>query len=173
MLATLISRIFDPFIMLAVVCILLFWSSPNLISALALTIGLPFLLFVAAWRFRIISNWDVTDRKERPKLLWSMLLLEVLASVLLGTSVLIPFIALFIGFAIITHFWKISGHMMAVALAAGMIIQRFGWGAWPVIICVPIVLWARVAGKYHTVAQAIAGTIYPWIFLLIFDYWIA
>ncbi len=172
MLATIISRIFDPFIMLAVVCVLLFWSSPTFIPALALMIGLPFLLYVAAWRFRIISNWDVTDRKERPKLLWSMLLMEILASVLLRTTLLVPFIFLFVGFALITHVWKISGHMMAVALAAGMIIQRFGWGAWPVIICVPVVLWARVAGKYHTVAQAVAGAMYPWIFLLIFDYWI-
>lgn len=61
--------------------------------------------------------------------------------------------------------------MMAVALATGMIIQRFGWSAWPVIICVPLVLWARVTGKYHTLTQAVAGTMYAWIFLLVFEYW--
>ena len=58
--------------------------------------------------------------------------------------------------------WKISGHASVAALATGLIIQWFGWYWWPILLIVPLVAWARVVRRDHTVGQVIAGAVYSW-----------
>lgn len=169
-LATIISRIFDPFVMFVVLFIILFYRSPKLPWVLFLMVVIPFMIFFIAWKTKIISDWDVRDRKERPKILWSMFGVEIVAMIVLQLWQLMPIILAFIGFAVITHFWKISGHLSTVAFVTGLIIVRFGVSWWPVLLAVPLVGWARVVRKNHSIAQVIAGTLYSWIVLLITYY---
>jgi len=166
-IATLISRIFDPFVSLVAVFVLLFWNSKMMIPAFFLMVLLPLGLFFFAWKTKIISNWDVTDRRERPKILWMLFGIIFLSTILLRATVVIPILVALFGFAVISHFWKISGHTMAAALATGEIVHRLGWHWWPVLLIVPLLGWARVLRKDHTLAQVVMGAAFAWGLLLI------
>lgn len=161
-IATLISRIFDPFVMLAVLFGLLFYQTAIFVPAFLSMIILPFFLFTLAWKTKFISNWDVSDRRERPKVLWTILAIEVVSSILLKTTTAFPELFVLLGFTVITYFWKISGHAMAAALTTGTVVANFGWAWWPVLLIVPLVSWARVVRRDHTIGQVVAGALYSW-----------
>ena len=161
-LAIFVSRIFDPFVSLTAVFIILMYGSPKFIPAFLGMVILPLVLFTLAWKTKYISNWDVSDRKERPKILWAIVVIEAASVIIFHVWSLTPIICAIIGFSIITHFWKMSGHAMGAAYATGLIIKLFGWGWWPILLIVPLVGWARVVTKNHTVTQVIAGAFYSW-----------
>lgn len=161
--ATIISRIFDPFVMLAVIFVTLFYNSPVAVPAFILTILLPLALFVIAWKSKIIGDWDVSDRRQRPKILWTLVVIEIINCIVLKMYAAIPVLVVLTGFAAITQFWKISGHAMAAALATGILISRFGIAWWPVLLIVPFVGWARVVRHDHTIWQVVAGALYSWV----------
>ncbi len=172
--ATVLSRIFDPFLMLASLLVLMFirGEETNIavwLGAFGLMIGLPVLLFVVALNVGMISDWDVSKREERPRILSLVLLLEVIAfffmrmfvSVWTAQMILVIFFAL-VGFTLITLRWKISGHALTSALVSGSIVSWYGLWWWPVLLIVPLVGWARVVRKNHTPAQVVAGAVYAW-----------
>jgi membrane-associated phospholipid phosphatase len=159
-IALIVSRLLDPFVMFVVVYCVLLWGHPSFVSVFLGMVGVPFVLFLVAWKTKWISNWDIQDRKERPKILWSLVFIECVAVIFFQLWHLTPILIGMVGFGVITHLWKISGHAMSVALAAGLIVVRFGWNWWPVLLCVPLMCWSRVVTKNHTIAQVIAGSIY-------------
>jgi membrane-associated phospholipid phosphatase len=167
-IATIISRIFDPFIMFGVVFIALFIHSPVFYPAFIAMVLLPLMLFFIAVQTKFVSNWDVSDRKERPKLFWPLVAIEVISIVAFQLWTLVPVIIAFAVFSLITHVWKISGHAFASALASGILVSRFGWQWSPVLIIVPLVSWSRVVRKNHTMAQVIVGALFGWFVTLFF-----
>lgn len=167
-IATIISRVFDPFIMLAVVIVILLSHTRVFVPAFISIVILPFVLFFIAWKTKRVSDWDITDRRERPMLFWSLTAIEIINIVVFKLWFLIPMILAFVGFSFITHFWKISGHAFASALATGILISRFGWHWWPVLFIVPLVVWSRVVRKNHTLPQGIAGALFAWTVVFIF-----
>jgi hypothetical protein len=178
--ATVISRIFDPFIMFLLLLALTFirggvTSAVTWIIAFVLLVGVPVVLIFFALHKKIVSNWDISERRQRPKVLGVLVALETVNLLILRAMVsfevigtLLFLLLVLAGFTIITLRWKISGHTLASALTTGIIIHWYGWGWWPVLLIVPLVGWARVVRKDHTVAQVIAGTVYPWILIGIF-----
>ncbi len=166
--ATIISRIFDPFIMLAVMFAMLLSHTVAFIPAFVSMVIVPFVLFVIAVKTKFVSNWDLSDRTERPKIMWPLVVIEGVCIVLFHLWPLLPIFFAIIGFAIITHFWKISGHAMAAGLATGVCVITYGWVWWPVLLIVPLVGWSRVVRKNHTLLQVIAGAIYAWAIVFIF-----
>lgn len=165
MISTVVSRIFDPFVMLGTAFFVLLWGNPVFFPAILTIVGLPFVLFVIAWKTKFISNWDVRDRKERPKVLWPLAVIECLAVVFYELWFLVPILFAIIGFALISHVWKISGHAMAVGFASGIVVRQIGLDFWWVYLAIPLVCWARTAGKYHTWPQVIAGATYALLFV--------
>jgi membrane-associated phospholipid phosphatase len=61
--------------------------------------------------------------------------------------------------AAITQRWKISAHAAGAAMPLTALISAFGASAWPFAVIVPVVCWARVRSRMHTVAQVCAGAI--------------
>jgi hypothetical protein len=179
-LATIISRVFEPFIMFSLVLVLTFIRGglTNVVTwivAAVLLIGIPAALILFALHKKIVSNWDVSERHQRPQVLGVLLGLEAINLLILRTmvssGVIVTLLFLFIvlaGFTAITLRWKISGHALAASLTTGMIVYWFGWSWWPVLLIVPLVGWARVVRRDHTVAQVIAGAVYSWILIGIF-----
>ena len=163
-----ISRIFDPFLMAFVTLSILLNRGPHYVQVLLIMTLLPFLLFFIFWKTKLVSNWDISNRAERPKFLWMLIGIEAIAIIFSRQWNVLPFLCALIGFGIITHKWKISGHMMALGLATGVVIARYGWSWWPVFLSVPLVGWSRVVTKNHTIAQVIAGTMYSWAIVYFF-----
>jgi membrane-associated phospholipid phosphatase len=166
--ATIITRIFDPFVMLAVVFIVLLSHTSIFFSAFIGMVVVPLVLYAAAVQTKFVSDWDLRDRRERPKIIWPLVGIETACLLIFHLWFLLPILISIIGFAIITHFWKISGHAMAAALATGIIVVTYGWVWWPVLLIVPLVGWSRVVRKNHSVLQIIAGAMYAWIFVYFF-----
>ncbi|MBI3386054.1 phosphatase PAP2 family protein [Candidatus Gottesmanbacteria bacterium] len=169
MIPTIISRIFDPFAVLFIVFVIIMWGTPVFLPALLGMVVLPLVLFIVAWKTKFVSNWDITDRRERPKILWTLVIIEAVGTIAFHLWPVVPILVSLVGFAIVTQFWKISGHAMAAAFATGTVIAQFGWDFWPVLLIVPLVAWARVVRRDHTVAQVVVGALYAWIFLILFN----
>jgi hypothetical protein len=179
--ATIISKVFEPAILL-----------PLAFVACSIRIGVPLItsifwlviMFVPmlVYRLRLKNvqkiDWDIKNRSQRGKPLFLLFIFLVIVSgfVLIFEPRLLPFLILFliwtIGFLCITKWGtKISGHVGGDALVTGMMIRWYGWGWWPVLLIVPLVGWARVVRKDHTLTQVIAGALYSWI-LVVLVYWI-
>ncbi len=153
--------------MLGIAFVLIVFQSPVFLPAFCCMVILPFLFYVIAVKRKIVKDWDMSDRSERPRVLWVLVGIEVISMIIFQLWSLLPILVIIIGFSIITHYWKISGHAMGIALATGVILQLFGWAWWPVLLIVPLVGWARVVRRDHTVVQVIAGALYTFLLLIL------
>ncbi|GAA3269388.1 hypothetical protein AAU01_23660 [Paenarthrobacter aurescens] len=115
-----------------------------------------------------ITDHHVSDRRQRPALL-----LMTLGSVLVGLLVLhllngpagvaVMIIALIGGIgvlAVVSAFWKMSGHASALSAAVVITILMFGPAWLPLLLLVPAVGWSRLVLRAHTLAQVIVGSLF-------------
>lgn len=173
--ATIFSRLFDPFITIGGVSVLAVFRSglsgwPLVIFLFGVVFATILFLFVLLhWAVKKghLSNWDLSNRKERILPLFiamGVLVIDVINARFFINDFLVDLFILYIfwmmGFFLITLFWKISGHAAGTTLAAGLLIRWIGWDAWPVILSIPLVSWARIVRKDHSVAQIVAGVLY-------------
>lgn len=61
--------------------------------------------------------------------------------------------------SLVTLFWKISFHGATITAAATATMLIAGFSAWPVMLLVPLVGWARVRLERHTPRQVIFGSL--------------
>lgn len=179
-IATLISRIFEPVVVLSVLILVALTRSGLegfayyrfIVVFFFLMVLPPMALLVWAVQTKKISNWDIGDRKERVKALGIFLFFQVcniFLTRMFGNEYLVGFVAFlffwYLGFYFITLFWKISGHSGITTLGALYIIQWFGPMWSPVLFAIPLVCWARVVRKDHTVGQVAGGVGYSLFYL--------
>lgn len=175
LLASIISRIFDPFIVFFFLMIMASVeggaSGKELLFTLfVIVVGIlvpPASLLLWAVRTKKVTNWDVSNRKQR---IWVFLIffLFLFADAFIinllhneGLSHFFTFVILsFIGTFAITLFWKISGHLSTLASGISMMLHWYGWAWWPILFFLPVLAWSRVVLKRHTVAQTIGGIFY-------------
>ncbi|MGC8484561.1 MAG: phosphatase PAP2 family protein, partial [Candidatus Baltobacteraceae bacterium] len=60
---------------------------------------------------------------------------------------------------VITRYWKISTHALAISAALTVIVFLDGRSPLPFLVLIPMVGWARVYLRAHTLAQVIGGSI--------------
>lgn len=79
-------------------------------------------------------------------------------------------VAIFLGAVLgaVTLFWKISFHGAAISAAATTTVMMAGSSAWPVMLLVPLVGWARVRLQRHTIRQVIYGSLVGAIIAFVF-----
>jgi membrane-associated phospholipid phosphatase len=61
--------------------------------------------------------------------------------------------------ALVSPFWKISGHAAAVSSASVISVLILGPGWLPLLLLIPAVGWSRVVLRAHTPAQVAAGSL--------------
>lgn len=173
--AYLISRFLaPPYVSVPVILIMALYESLPWYYALLwaagiclLALPLPLLLLRRELRIGRISDWHVKNRLERLK---PRTILILLFAVLAPLSALIIFhgprllMVALIGATVmstlnllVTIRWKISQHVSGVAVACVLVAGTLGIGAFPVLLLVPIVAWARVKLGAHTLAQTVVG----------------
>jgi hypothetical protein len=180
--ATIISRACEPMIMLTAVAVIGGFHA-NLTSSdlfkylvfLALFMIIPVL---GLWIWFVKKeglSWDIPNRAKRIRPLFVVLGFVTLDTILaiqlhstLLTQLFLVFLVWLVGFTLITMRWKISGHAGAAALATGLIVAWYGFAWWPILLIVPIVGWARVVRRDHTIAQVVAGAVYSWMLIFLF-----
>jgi membrane-associated phospholipid phosphatase len=169
--ATIISRIFDPPVILTILTILAVYKSGatglSVWVLVALMVAVPVLYFIHELRTHKISNIDVSNRKERirPLIIFaSCIFIDIILISFFNNNFLLHVFELYLlwilGFLVITIFWKISGHSGISTLAYFLLLQWFGPILWPLVFVVFLVSWARVVRHDHTLSQVAAGIIY-------------
>lgn len=180
---TIISRLLDPFMSLTVLFIL-----SALQSGMTGMVFIRFLLFffvvvVAplvgllwwAVKTKRVTNYDLSDRKERVRVLLFFFVFLVIDGILIHTffpfgklQEMFLFIFLFIfGFFLLTLKWKISGHMAFATLTIGLILFWYGMAFFPIVALLPLLGWLRIKLKRHTMGEVIGGTVYSLLFVFI------
>ena len=128
---------------------------------------LPLAAVVLLVRLGKVTDHHVSDRRQRaPVLAMSVVSLLAGLAVLLAInapySVIVVVLAIVGGvvvLAVISLFWKISGHAGAIALTAVISVLILGVQWLPLLLLVPAVGWSRVVLRAHTVGQVVAGAL--------------
>ncbi|MFC7847982.1 phosphatase PAP2 family protein [Arthrobacter sp. NPDC057388] len=128
---------------------------------------LPLAAVVLLVRLGKVTDHHVSDRRQRaPVLAMSVVSLLAGLAVLMAInapySVIVVVLAIVGGvvvLAVISLFWKISGHAGAIALTAIISVLILGVQWLPLLLLIPAVGWSRVVLRAHTVAQVVAGAL--------------
>lgn len=179
--ARLISILLNPLIILIILPFFLVYRTTNNFSSaffwtnytLVFLIAIAVFIFVAVRR-KIFTNWDVSNREQRPLLFFMFLVLGIIymlglflfhapriifvvtISILLGVMVL----------SIINKKIKASIHVATIAaLVLGLAIGYGGYYYF-LLLTIPIMGWARVILNRHTVTDVIVGGILGCVLLL-------
>ena len=112
-----------------------------------------------------ISDLDMSIREERERIFVAFVLFYALGTIDLW-SIGAPRImtAAMAGYTLsalvvqwITRYWKISTHALGITAPLVALSAIFGSRPLPFLVLIPIVCWARVYLRAHTVAQVVAG----------------
>ncbi len=112
-----------------------------------------------------ISNWDISDRRQRPKVLLLVLIYDlvlVTGTWILGLSQATAVLILFsfsLGLAsLITLVWKVSFHTFSVTLVTMFSLFTFNeYRFYPFLLIPFLIAWTRIVLKKHSPAQAVGG----------------
>ncbi|MEA3406895.1 MAG: EamA family transporter [Chloroflexota bacterium] len=132
-----------------------------------LTVVGPLVVFKRELRRGAISDWHISDRRERLQFMPAFALILAIGIplfLLLLFDGPRPFLVLFSSALaltlvemLVTVWWKISGHVSTVALEATIATAFLGAWASPLLLLIPLVAWARVKVGAHTVMQTLIG----------------
>ena len=114
-----------------------------------------------------ISDFDMSDRLERSRAFLIFVCIDLVAALVLtlvhaAVQLLAIAWGLFtatVAIMIITRWWKISTHAFGVTGPFAVMYVLFGLAPLPYVIIVPLVWWARVYLRVHTLAQVLAGAV--------------
>lgn len=134
---------------------------------LGLCVGAPTLYVIRLVQTGQVSDFHIPIRSQRIKpmlLMLAMFAISVLVLLQLNPPPLLAGMTI-IGFALmailflITLKWKISGHALTVTILSVLCMLVFGGIGGFSFLLVPLVGWARVRLRRHTIQQVIAGTL--------------
>jgi len=139
------------------------WRFAGLYIGLAIATPILYLLWLV--RRGTVSDLDVKIRGERWRPLLAAQLGMAIALVIFIAAGAPPLMIALAGGLLaytslafgITLWWKISMHSAAAAAIAALMVTQVGPHAFPLLAGVPLMAWARIRLKRHTLAQTIAG----------------
>jgi hypothetical protein len=170
-LARLISFLSSPiFIIIPIPFTLVYWATNNSLYALQWTIfSMGFLLLIGIFmlysvKYKIFSDLDVSKREQRPLLFFFLTVISCIYLVsiylLKGPSVLYigmlgVLTAIFV-VAIINTRIKASIHVATVTAVVLTLGLMYNIPAYAIVI-IPIIAWARITTKRHTMQETVMG----------------
>jgi len=185
-IASLTSNMLNPFLIgLVLILLLSFKSTPSVLDAIkwsliSVAAGiLPvFGVIIYLVRSQRLESVFINVRKQRTKI-------YLLASVCAGAGCVILYyleapkelIATFVaGFSAVVVFmcvnflWKISLHTALIAASVTVLIILYGSIAAVTVVLVPLVGWARIELKQHSLAQVAAGALLAALIVVVVFY---
>jgi len=172
-LARILSTILNPFLTALALFVILahigakdtldFWRL-LFVSTFFLSIG-PMLYVFWLYATDRISDLDMSVRAERELVFSAFVVFDVLGAIalwILHAPRLM--IAAMLGYLVstlivqyITRYWKISTHAIGITAPLAALTMIYGRQPLPFMVLIPMVCWARVYLKAHTIAQVVAG----------------
>lgn len=172
-LARILSTIFNPFLTALALFVILADSSAHstldfwrllFVSTFFTSIG-PMLYVFWLYASDRISDLDMSVRHEREMVFGAFVAFYLLGTIALWT-IGAPrlLIATMAGYTLativvqyITRYWKISTHALGITAPLVALTLLYGGQTLPFLVLIPMICWARIYLRAHTVAQTIAG----------------
>jgi len=173
-IAEIISVVLNPlFILIPVPFFLVFEKTNNLMLAFQWSgislffIFVFFVLILMGVKFGVFSDLDISNRKQRPVLfsvgmvltisyLTFLFLFHAPQVLIAGTfAVILGIIVL----GIVNVFTKASGHLAVFSAFITFLVLVEGWEFLLGFLLLPVLAWARIKTKNHTLLQTILGTL--------------
>jgi len=186
-LARILSTIFNPFLSALALFVILshvrartteeFWAYV-LVTTFFTSLG-PMLFILWLYASDRISDVDMSVREEREKV-FTVFVVFYLAGTLTLYLAHMPklLIATMAGYSLatlivqlITRYWKISTHAIGITAPLFALTVLYGKQPLPFLVLVPMVCWARVYLKAHSVGQVVAGAVLA-VFSGCFFFWL-
>lgn len=148
-----------------------FWPWAGIYAGFGFILPLFYLIYLM--RRGEVSDFHMKDRRERIKPMAFIFVVFTAASFVMYFSGA-PFVIqvfTYVGalqgllMLLITFKWKISGHGAGIAAFVLLLLALFGLAAAPVLLLVPLVLWARVYTDRHDLPQTIIGAVAGFAFM--------
>jgi hypothetical protein len=135
------------------------------ILILVIVTGIPLAYLLIGRKRGWVTDMEMTQRSERPRFILVSLSSDVLAILLLGAIhaphllivIVLAYFCLAITMLTISNFWKISLHMAGVGGFSIALLFVFGLPSSWALLSLPLVAWARLHRRKHTIAQLVAG----------------
>lgn len=129
--------------------------------------GIPLAYLMIGRRWGWVSDFEMTQRSERPRFILVSLSSDLLALAGLysfhGPPLLrvmaLTYLCLGAAMFTISNYWKISLHMAGVGGFATALVFVFGPNALVAFVSLPLLAWARWQRRKHTPAQLAAGAL--------------
>lgn len=185
-LARILSTIFNPFLTALALFVILahvsaadtldFWRLLFL-STVFTSIG-PMLYVFWLYSTDRISDLDMSVRRERELVFSAFVIFYLLGSVALWlahaprllVAAMLGYFASTVVVGYITRFWKISTHALGITAPLVALTMLYGRQPLPFLVLIPMVGWARVYLKAHTIAQVVAGGLLATLTTMLFFY---
>jgi hypothetical protein len=170
-LARWISIFFDSSVLSIPIFLAIGWMNSRDIGltwaaiTLLIVTGIPLAYILIGRQAGWVSDFEISQRSDRPRFILVSLGSDVLALLLLsflnGPQLLrvmvLAYLCLGAIMIIISSFWKISLHMAGVGGFSTALVFVFGAPALFAFISLPLVAWARMHRRKHTILQLTAG----------------
>ncbi len=175
-LTKLVSQLSHPVLIFPVCIILLFGVEQAwvpLVVVLGLSFGLPFLFFLWLFFSKKISDFDVSQRKQRYPL-YAFCLLGMMTSLAFlyfseSTFLFYEFLRLLLLAVVIVcvNFKiKVSVHTAMVSILTILLVGYYEWSPW-IFLIIPIVAASRLILKRHSWLEVALGVLLPFLFYFI------
>jgi hypothetical protein len=173
-IAEIISLILNPLLILVPVpFFLVYEKTGSLMLSFVWTVvsafflSLYFLAILAGIKIGIVSDLDISKREQRPLLflIGMILALTYFATLFLFHApgiLTIGTISIILGIIIlgaVNMFTKVSWHLAVLSALLTFLIIIEGWRTLPALLLLPVVAWARIKTKNHTLFQTILGAV--------------
>ena len=184
--ARILSTIFNPFLTSLALFIILSHSRASdtlnfwyllFLSTMFTSIGPMAYVF---WLYATdrISDLDMSIREERETVFGTFVIFSILGTLTLWlTHAPMLLIATMAGYTLslivvhyITRYWKISTHALGITAPLVTLSLLYGRQPLPFLVLIPMVCWARMYLKAHTLLQVIAGCALA-AFSVVFFFW--
>ncbi len=172
-LARILSTIFNPFLTALALFVILaheggrdtigFWRLLFL-STCFTSLG-PMLYVFRLYAIDRISDLDMSVRHEREAIFSAFVVFYTLGTIVLYVAhAPRVMIAAMLGYTLstilvqfITRYWKISTHALGICAPLVALMLLYGREPLPFLVLIPMVCWARVYLRAHTLLQVLAG----------------
>jgi len=185
-LARILSTIFNPFLTaLALFVILAHVSAKDtfdfwrllFISTFFTSIG-PMVYVFWLYASDRISDLDMSVRREREMVFGAFVVFYLAGAATLWAAhaprlmiaAMLGYFASTLIVQYITRYWKISTHALGITAPLVALTLLYGRQPLPFLVLVPMVCWARVYLKAHTIMQVIAGAALATLSTVLFFY---
>ena len=174
-IANLISNILNPFLVSLILILLLsFGVTSSILDALkwalvltAFSVVPVYLAIIYLVRSGRLDNVFTNVRRQRTKIYllaggWAAAGCVVLLYLKAPPRLLAVSVAGFLTaiiFMCINLWWKISLHTAFIAASVTLLVILYGWVAVVAIVLIPLMFWARMELKRHSLAQVAAGAL--------------